>query len=1166
MKSSATPFRALGKPAVAAFCMVCVTCVLTLALKSQNLRAGGTPALARDVLSQAHSNRLSASRVAGYLDALPLAFEPNQGQSSDGVKYIARGAGYTVFFTPSETVLVLGTSSSTKPAERATTHPSDILRMSLAGADASADFVAIDQLPGKTNYLIGPRANWHTSIPNFRRISQRQVYPGIDIRYHGTEGQLEEDFVVSPGTDPRAIRLAFEGARTLRTNSDRELLIGLAGGAVTLRAPVAYQESNGSKHLVSAKFVVLNNRRVGFRLGEYDQSLPLVIDPILSYSTYLGGSNIDGANAIAVAPDGTSFVAGGTFSTDFPTVHPLQPNHGGPDDFSRDALVAKLSADGSTLLYSTYLGGKNEDVANGIAVDNFGDAYVTGTTESPDFPVTPGSLNTECGGDGKCGASWNPQGLIVSNGFVAKLNPAGSGLIYSGFIGYYELVRSQSIAVDNDQIVYVTGQTGPNLQVTVTLDPKTPPPPPFPIMSAFQPLFGGATDAFVMKISASGSTILYSSYLGGGNEDIGYGIAIDGNANAYVTGLTYSANLPTVNPSQPAYGGAGDAFLAKVNTDGSGPASLVFSTYLGGSGIDQGNGVAVDRGGSVYIAGGSASTSLGTSGVVQPNCHLDASNNCEGDAFVAKFNPAATGSLTLSYLTYLGGSLADTATGIAVEPVNPPSGFAYVTGSTVSPDFPVTSSVFQSKYGGGNADAFVAKLDPNGATLLYSTYLGGTNTDIAYGIAADAGGNAYVTGQTCSLDFPLANPEQLSPGANCDAFISKVSILNGIQVNPAGLVFSAQSLGTTSQTQVITVTSGDKTVTLSNVTISPTSPNPADFTANTTCATSLPPGGQCTISVTFTPHGAGVRQASIPITATTAGFTQSVVVPLSGQASPLSLSSSSLSFGRQQVGATSSPLSVIATNNGTTPVTFTSVTASGNFSESDNCTTVPLLPVTNCVINVTYAPSTAGSSIGALALTDNAPGSPQIILLTGTGFVQPADFGIGVAPSSATLSAGSSAMFTVSVSSISGFAQPVTLSCSGLPVAASCSFSPSAVTPGASAPATSTLTIFTGLRTQVPLQLPRKSPPAVVSQRIPMSWLLCGIAMAALISLVSLKGRRAKVALGVSVLLAVLLVACANGGSTAGVPAGTPAGSNQVSVTGVSGTLTHSGTVSLHVN
>jgi hypothetical protein len=1136
-----------------------------VALNSQDRRPGGTRALPGNVLLQGHSNHATGAKVAGYLGALPLAFEPNQGQTSDVVKYVAHGARYNAFFTSSETVLVLGASSRAKHAESLTAIPVDILRMSLAGANASADLVAVDQLPGRTNYFTGPPANWHTNIPNFQRILQRQVYPGIDISYHGTEGQLEEDFVVSPGADPRAIRLSFEGAKTLRTNPSRELRATLEGGAVTFRAPVAYQETNGSKKLVSANYAVLNNGRVGFRVGDYDQRLPLVIDPILSYSTYLGGSNIDGANGIAVAPDGTAFITGGTFSTNFPTAHPLQPNRGGPFDLSQDAFVAKLSADGSTLLYSTYLGGALDDVANGIAVDTFGDAYVVGTTHSSDFPVTGGAFDPDCADDGGCGGKkCNNIGLIVSNAFVSKLNPEGSGLIYSSFLGHYENVTGEAITVDANQIAYVTGSTQFNSLPQGTFCG------PFTITgNALQPTFGGGfSDAYVSAVSATGSSLLYSSYLGGNNEDIGFGIAADTSENTYVTGLTYSANFPTVNPLQPVYGGAGDAFLSKVNTNGSGPASLVYSTFLGGTGIDQGNGVTVDRGGSVYVAGGTASTSLGTTGVVQPNCHLDTSSSCEGDAFVAKFNPGASPALTLGYLTYLGGSLADTATGIAVEPVNPPSGFAYVTGSTVSPDFPVIGAVFQPRFGGGNADAFVAKLDPNGAAILYSSYLGGTNTDIGYGIAADKTGNAYVAGQTCSLDFPLANPEQDASGGNCDAFVSKVSILNGIQLNPAGLVFSAQSLGTTSHSQVITLTSGDSGVALSSIAVDPTSPNPVDFTTTTTCGASLLPGGQCAITVSFTPQGPGLRKASIPITATGAGLTQDVVVPLNGQASTLTLSASSLSFGQQQVGLPpTNPLPITATNNGTSPVSFTSITASGDFSETDNCMKVPLQPSTNCVINVSFAPTTAGSSVGALTLIDNAPGSPQIVLLTGTGVGQQTDFGMSATPSSATVAAGNSATIAVILTSFSGFSQPVTLSCvpASLPVDATCLFSPSSVTPSASGQVTSTLTISTGLRTQVPLRFPGNTTPATGLRGIPMTWLLCGIAMAALISMASLKGRRAKTALGASVVLAVLLAACSGSGGKSGVPAGTPAGNSQVTVTGVSGTITRTATVSLQV-
>jgi len=263
----------------------------------------------------------------------------------------------------------------------------------------------------------------------------------------------------------------YKAAKIWRIDGQGELVVATSGGDVLLRKPVAYQNAGAEKQMVPANYALDGNNEVRFEIGAYDRNRPLIIDPILAYSTYLGGSNIDGANAIAVASDDTVFVTGGTFSTDFPTAHPLQPNHGGPDDVYRDAFVTKFSADGSTLLYSTYLGGSNEDVANGIAVDSAGDAYITGTTESPDFPVpsTGQTFNPLCGGDGKCGASYNPSGFIVPNAFVVKLNPAGSAILYSGFLGNYEYVYGQAIAVDANQLAYVTGKVGPNITPTVTI-------------------------------------------------------------------------------------------------------------------------------------------------------------------------------------------------------------------------------------------------------------------------------------------------------------------------------------------------------------------------------------------------------------------------------------------------------------------------------------------------------------------------------------------------------------------------------------------------------------------------------------------------------------------------------------------------------------------------
>ena len=447
------------------------------------------------------------------------------------------------------------------------------------------------------------------------------------------------------------------------------------------------------------------------------------------------------------------------------------------------------------------------------------------------------------------------------------MNPAGSALIYSSYLGEYENVRGQSIALDNDENAYVTGQTGPNGVPSVTPPPILPP-APFPITgTAFQLGFGGgASDAFVTKISATGTSVQYSSYLGGDNEDVGYGIAVDGSAVAYITGLAYSTNFPALAAVQSTSGGAGDAFVAKVNTRASGAASLGYSTYLGGSGLDQGNGIAIDPLGNAYVAGATASNSFPftPSGV-------QTTNHGEGDAFVAKLTP--TGSL--SYFTFLGGSLADSAAGVAVDA----TGNAYVTGSTVSTDFPVTSPVFQHAYGGGNADAFAAKLSPTGSTLVYSSFLGGSNTEVPGGIAIDTNGSAYVAGQTCSQDFPLSNALQASAGGNCDAFISKVSPRGGIAITPAGLVFAPQTVGSASAPQNVTLTNSDVTpITVTSIFLSAS--NTGDFVQTNTCTVALPPGGQCTITVTFHPSAIGASKGSIRIDDTAPGSPH--VVNLSG--------------------------------------------------------------------------------------------------------------------------------------------------------------------------------------------------------------------------------------------------------------------------------------------
>ncbi|HET9177352.1 MAG TPA: SBBP repeat-containing protein [Terriglobia bacterium] len=1102
-------------------------------------------------VTRAAVQRRSASPAgaqAVHYGKIPLSFEPNQGQLDSRVSFLARGLGYALFLTSREAVLELKSAGG---------HEMPVVQMKLQGTSPEGRQMAgIDELPGKANYLVGrDSSKWRTGIPTYGKVMESGVYPGINLVYYGRQRQLEYDFAVAPGADAAAIRLQIDGARKLRLDSAGNLVLTVPGGELSFLKPVAYQQAAGQRRPVKAGYVIDGQGGVGFRVGQYDRAQPLVIDPILAYSTYLGGSSIDGANAIAVlSSDGTAFVTGGTFSIDFPTEHPLQPNMGGEHDFPTDAFVAKLSADGGTILYSTYLGGSAEDEGNGIAVDSLGDAYVTGLTLSNDFPVTPSSFDPNCPPDGKCGAIIN-NGFIWSAGFLSKLNPAGSALVYSTYFGGHGHTRGQAVAVDNDQNAYVTGPTQAS---------------DFPFVAPQCLTFTAPQNAFLLKLDSTGSTALYSGTIGGAVQDGGLGIALDASGDASITGITYSPAWSTpMTGFQTTYGGAGDGFLTTINTNlcGAGAGSILYSTYLGGSALDQGNGVAVDATGKVYVTGLTKSTAFPTtSGVYQTTCKLNSQSGCDGDAFVSKIDPSQTGAASLLYSTYVGGSAGDSGNSIAVDLNND----AFIAGTTNSTDFPVSTAVFQSAYGGGNSDAFVTELNPAGAALVYSTYLGGSNTESGNGIAVDTLGAAYVAGQTCSTDFPLSNPAQITPGGNCDAFISKVIVSAGLALSPAGLTFAPQLVNTTSAPKTITLDNGDNPLTITSITIS--GDDAGDFAQTNDCGTAQPAGGKCTISVTFTPAASGIRTAAISIVDTAPGSPH--VANLSGTGNPtgiLTLSPTSLAFGGENVGSTSSAQSIQVTNTGNAALTISSIVASGDYSETDNCTKAPLQPTTNCTIQVTFKPSASGSSAGALTITDDAPGSPQEVLLTGNGVL--ADFSISTSAPSETTAAGTPAMFGVTVTPNDGFTSQVALACQ-LPAAltgATCTISPASVTPDGSNPVQATVTVTTTARSLVP--------PGPMNFNWPFSRIPLPIAaLAAMLAmgLLVLLARRRKVLLGFGVvaLSAAMCVACGSGksfgvsgnGNGTGAGSGTPAGTYTVSINGTSGNVTRGTTIQLTVN
>ncbi len=694
------------------------------------------------------------TRAEGAYGKLPLQFEANQGQTNERVKFISRGAGYSLFLTDGEAVMVLSPNASAKTQGRRKANlKASVLRMKFVGAQPAPEVTGVDLLPGRSNYLIGKDAQqWHTDVPNYAKVQYREIYKGVDLIFHGNQQQLEYDFRVAPGANPESIKLSFSGARRVRIDAaSGDLILRTATGDVRQHKPVTYQEIDGEKRTVASRFRVNRRGEVGFVVGDYDATKPLVIDPTLSYSTFLGGSgNQTRPSHIAVDSAGNAYVMGWTATTDFPTTPGAFQtiNNGGPFSHT-DYFVTKLNPTGSALVYSTYLGGTGDEASTGggIAVDLLGNAYVTGGTTSADFPVTPGAFQPTKNGT-----------ITQANAFVTKLNPAGNALVYSTYIGGGGSV-AHGIAVDLADNACVTGTTGS---------------PAFPVTpGAFQSSHGGDLDAFVTELNPLGTGLIYSTFLGGnGTENFNVsGIAVDTFGKIYVTGKTAIQAATNTFPTTPGafqttYGGGGtDVFAAKFDPLLIGAASLVYSTFLGGNSLDNGLGIAVDPTGNAYITGGSASPNYPTTAGA-----FDTTYGGTGDFFVTKLNPTGSG---LVYSTFLGGTGNEASNAIALDSAN----HAWVTGPSESSDYPVTADAFQpARASASEYDMVVTELSADGASLIYSTYLGGSLTDFGTGITVDSADSAYVTGWTQSRNFPTtagAYQTTLSPGNIFKGIVAK---------------------------------------------------------------------------------------------------------------------------------------------------------------------------------------------------------------------------------------------------------------------------------------------------------------------------------------------------------------------------------------------------------
>ena len=1100
-------------------------------------KAGGLPPDAHKTLS---SKALS----------LPLLFEPNQGQTAPQVKFLAHGAGYGLFLTADEAVLQLQhaavSTQHSAPGSRLSAPSSQpassaVIRMRLEGASASARVSGTSPLPGKSSYYIGSDpSKWHRDIPQFARVEYQAVYPGVDLVYYGHQGQLEYDFHVAPAADPSQIALSFAGAsaRIVPGNdagASGDLVLSTANGEVRFHTPRVYQppaapqsgESSGNtsgsaEKTIAGAFRQLAGNKIGFTIGGYDHSRELVIDPILSYSTYLGGSGTE--SLVQVADDSALniYLAGSTNSLDFPvpsSLPPINPPLPGPLGGPQNIFIAKIQPANASipgtpeLVYFTYLGGSGTDSLAGLAVDANNDIYVAGTTSSPNFPTTSNAFQQ------------SPQ--TGTHGFLSVIGVTATtttppvlvyNLTYSTYLAGNGADQITGLAIDtSNQYAYVTGNTtSSNVASNSNPFPANP-------NNAYQLLSNspGNPQFFATKINTTGSgvySLIYSTYFGGGNPTIaiaqGGGIAVDSSGNMYITGTTNMLSVPGPNPgevpfpllnaqqaclNQPPATTActnlspdTDAYVAKINPQNSGQNSLVYSTYVGAENNDTGVAIAVDSASNAYITGGTYSLGWVCSCSEFQGTHGgDNSNN--SDAFIAKLGGQTGSVYPLTYFTYLGGSGNDVGNAIQVDS----SQAAHVAGNTASPDLPVTQNALQGY--GGNGDAFVALISTSGAAGDYLTYLGGSQQDQGTGIALDIYGSAYVGGNTQSSNFPVTPTgyQTKLPGPQA-AFVSKIGAVSTLVVtqdnsspSPSPVAAGTQVAFTFDITNSTVTGPGTDPATLVifNAVV-PTTGNATSPTAKVTSGT-----GNCTSVQT-----GGIISCFIPTLAVSAVAKVEVdVTPLINPTPP-----------------TPTPTSVVVTG---------TATANGG----------PFVSPTPQSVNVV--------DFGILA----APGY-QVV-----NAGQPATYTLNFCPTTVSIPLGG----------YSGTITPSQTTSPSIVTSPAPSFNPTSVTLAGSACANTALTIATVARPVSTSSLFR--PGSFYAAWLPIGGLsLVGLGIGA--------GRRrrrwvAGAILGLITGIILLWPGCGSGSTSATTPGGTAAGTYTITVAGTAAAgASHSAQVTLRVN
>jgi len=1120
----------------------------------------------KTTLSDGAAYLRSKGVLAKKLSQLPLTFERNEGQVSSPAKFIVRGKNYELFLEPTEAVFSVNSATHTeRPFHRS--GASSSVRMQFAGANKNAVITGFEKSGAITNYFIGNNPEkWRTGIPSFRNVKVQNLYDGIDLVYYGRGAELEHDLVVAPKTDPAAIKISFAEAESLHIDHNGEIIVKSTAGELHLKKPKIYQQIGNSNRDIEGGYLLSASNEVGFHIGEYDVSKPLIIDPVLEFSTYLGGNDHDSIIGIAVDPTGNIYVAGGTSSTDFPLKNPFQSTSNpsicgaAPTTFRcGSGFIAKFNPAGNSLIYSTYFGGTGTggEAVRAISVDAQGNVYAVGVTTAPDFPTTVGAFLTQYVG-GQC------QGLPCREGFVAKFAPSGSALVYSTYLGAPGDSLASSFAVDGLGHVYVAGDTSsPSFPTTAgafqttctTVDPSAP----------------HCIASFATALNAAGSALVYSTYV---DSLSGPYIAVDADGSAVVAGsVQQGSSLPLVNPlqTQPAGG-----FFAKLKPDGSG---LLYSSYLGGAfGSTSGSqvvvgGLALDSFGNVYITGLTTSPNFPTTPGAFQEIVLP-SNNSEF-AFVTKIDKSGS---FLAYSTYLAGQstvnpfpYAGTL-GIAVDS----SGQAYVVGTANQPDFPQVNSLLPGYAAGPCVNpgqflcghAFVSELNSQGTGLVFSTFLGGSNVDFGAAIAIDQFHSIYAAGDTNSPDFPVLNAFQATfsggtcPNGPClDGFLAKIQ-QPGLVASPGSLVFPLQLVGTPSSAQSVTITN-TSAQSIQILSITPA----GDFSENDGCIGTLAAGSNCVISAFFTPTAAGQRTGTLTITDGGSGGPVSISLTGQGSAPAASVSPDTFSFIPVSQGATEGPVPITLTSNGTAPLHVSSVALSGtnpgDFSQTNNCVGTALAVNATCTINVSFTPSAETARTATLVVTDDAVVAMQSVPLQGTGTAPFQMAPTSTSSTSAAVTAGQTAQYSLQIDPGTGFTGTVALACAGAPTAAKCTISPASVNVTSAMPATISVGVSTTGSASAPILI-----------RIPQlaNWRFYAVLTAWLLLFPIARMNRGKdfarlLPVYASVCLAAifLIASGCGGGSSTPAPLITPKGTYTIVVTGTANNLPPQ-TISLTLN